>query len=145
MAIRTLIWGLGALGGGLAALLGAKSISTAEPHHAAASGPVATATTARLPACTASGAKHLRPPISDAQACTRFMVVLGARLRAGAVQSVTLRFLPQGVASAGITHGTGGQVRQDTFELAVSDRPLVTQDIDKLAADAVAGLARLTQ
>lgn len=132
MVARAFLWGLGAAACGLAALLGAQSITTAAPSLAAALTSAA--------GCSVSGAKLLAPPLSDRAACARFMAAIAP---AGAVQAVSLKLLPQGVASAAVTHTRAGQTRHDTFELAVSDRPLAPQDLDKLAADVVAGLAQL--
>lgn len=134
MVARAVLWGLGAAACGLAALLGAQSNSTPAPSPAPDPG------LAPAAGCSFSGGKLLTPPLSDAAACARFMAAIAP---AGAVRAVSLKLLPQGVASAAVTHTHAGETRHDTFELAVSDRPLAPQDLDKLAADVVAGLARL--
>lgn len=101
--------------------------------------------------CSATGAKSFAPPMSDTDACARFVRALGAasaRPIAAPVPTtivdgltVELRFLPQGVASASVTRIRGSRPQPAMkFELAVSDRGLHAADIDKLAHDVAAGM-----
>jgi hypothetical protein len=134
MVIRGFYLGLGALVSAGAVLLGAQSISTPAPPRPSQA--------IQAGACTVSGAKFIQPGLDDAAICARFMAAVGP---VSGVQAVALAFLPQGVASAQISHTRAGQAQQQSFELAVSDRSLAPSDLDRLAADVVAGLARTGQ
>ena len=86
--------------------------------------------------CQASGAKHLTPPLSDAAACTRFMA--GIAVIPG-LTSVQLKILPQGVLSAIVTRAGTSSAPND-YGLAVSDRAMTADDLDRLAGNVVADL-----
>ncbi|UVO54904.1 hypothetical protein [Sphingomonas sp. SUN039] len=101
--------------------------------------------------CTASGGKVVA--LSDAEACARFITALGTAMRQATTISairptdgyaVELRFLPQGIASAKVIRLRRGRAQEmPPFQLAVSDRKMLSSDIDKLAGDAARGIARL--
>jgi hypothetical protein len=134
MFVRGYLWGLGAAMSGLAALLGAQLIPTSPPA------PVAPPLPPK--GCSISGAKLLDPPLGDAAACARFMAAIAP---AGAVGAVALKLLPQGVLSVEVTRMHAGRAQHNTFALAVSDRKLAPQDLDRLAGDVISGLAQVTR
>jgi hypothetical protein len=101
--------------------------------------------------CSATGAKLFAPPMTDADACSRFIRAVGTasttpvatRIPATISDglSVELRFLPQGVAMASVTRVRAGRPQPPMrFELAVSDRGFRVADIDKLAHDVATGM-----
>jgi hypothetical protein len=113
-----------------------------------------TAGSAAVPvACTASGSKFVA--MSEAQVCTRFVATLGREMRQTTLVSakrpadgyaVELSFLPQGVASAKVSRLRGGRALElPLYQLAVSDRKMLSTDIDKLASDAAHGIAQATR
>ena len=101
--------------------------------------------------CTASGAKLFAPPMTDADACSRFIRAVGtasatpvaARIPATISDGLTveLRFLPQGVAMASVTRLRAGRPQAPVrFELAVSDRGFHAADLDRLTKDVATGM-----
>ncbi|MDB5679026.1 hypothetical protein [Sphingomonas bacterium] len=101
--------------------------------------------------CSATGTKLIAPPMTDAEACARFIRAVGtasatpiAAQVSGTIGdglSVELRFLPQGVAMASVTRVRAGRPQPPMrYELAVSDRGFRAVDIDRLARDVAAGM-----
>jgi hypothetical protein len=99
--------------------------------------------------CSATGAKLFGPPITDADACSRFIrAIASATPVAPHVPptisnglTVELRFLRQGVAMASVTRIRAGRPQAPMrFELAVSDRGFRAADIDQLAHDVAQGI-----
>ena len=134
MKVKTSLFGIGLAGCGLIALLGAKSITT--PAPGTAPGPAAVRVE-----CSASGAKLFAPPMTSAAICERFAAALSRAMAADDSLTAELRFLPQGLASATVTHVRAGATGAPSrFELAVSDRAFAASDIDRLAADVTAAL-----
>lgn len=130
MVVKTSLFGIGLAGCGLIALLGAKSITTPPPGPAAV----------RVE-CSASGAKLFAPPMTSAAICERFAAALSPVVAADDSLTAELHFLPQGLASATVTHVRAGATGAPSrFELAVSDRAFAASDIDRLAADVTAAL-----
>ena len=84
--------------------------------------------------CSAAGAKHFEPAMSEEEICARFATAMREAAPDVGPVSIALEFLPRGMASA-----TVGARR---FELAVSDRRFSVRDIDRLAKDVVGGLRR---
>lgn len=101
--------------------------------------------------CSATGAKLFAPPMTDADACSRFVRAVGTasatpiatRIPATISNGLTveLRFLPQGVAMASVTRMRAGRPQPPMrFELAVSDRGFHAADLDRLARDVAVGM-----
>ncbi len=87
--------------------------------------------------CKVSGTKHLTPPLSEAAACERFMAGIAA---APAVSAVAIEILPQGLLKVIVTR-TDRPDKPGDFALAVSDRAMTAEDLDRLAEYVVAELA----
>jgi hypothetical protein len=92
---------------------------------------------ASQPECTASGAKHLTPPLSETAICARFMAAIAA---VPGVTAVQLRILPQGVLSAVVARA-GASGSPSDYSLSVMDRAMTGQDLDRLADSVTADLA----
>lgn len=95
--------------------------------------------------CSATGAKLFAPPMTDADACSRFVRTVTARMpvAVGDGLMVELRFLPQGVAMATVARVRAGRPQPPMrFELAVSDRGFHAADLDQLARDVATGLLK---
>lgn len=103
--------------------------------------------------CAASGTKLLAP-MTEAATCARYIAAYARASGTKAVMAtsrpadgldVELRLLAHGVATAVVTPMRGGNPSAPvSFNLAVSDRPLVAEDIDQLAANTAAGLRAAT-
>ncbi|WAT17998.1 hypothetical protein OZN62_00010 [Aurantiacibacter sp. MUD11] len=90
------------------------------------------------PACTATGAEVLTPPMSDVAACDAFVLALDEALaEQGDVDvpaiTVDLRFSANGVARAEVRHVGEANTWFDA-NVAMMDRPLDRAAIDRLAA-----------
>jgi hypothetical protein len=91
--------------------------------------------------CSAAGAKVFVPAITPAAICARFSAAIRTAAAPGETLSVELKFLPNGVATAIVTRSRAGKSRPPVdFNLAISDRRIGLRDLDRLAADVVAGL-----
>jgi hypothetical protein len=124
MRLRGVLCGLGLVSGSAAAVLLLNALSSAPPFAQPKQH------------CRSSGARHLAPPLSEAEACARFMTRIVA---VPGVTQVELTILPQGLLKAVVTRaGTRGT--QNDFALAVMDRALFLTDLDQLAANTVNGL-----
>lgn len=93
--------------------------------------------------CAAAGARLFAPATTPEAICARFSSAIRAAAAPGETLTVELRFLPSGVATALVTRIRGGRARPPVdFNLAVSDRGFAFRDLDRLAADVVAGLRK---
>lgn len=93
--------------------------------------------------CSAAGAKLFVPTMNPEAICARFSAAIRVAAAPGETLSVELKFVPNGVATAIVTRTRAGKSRPPVdFNLAVSDRHLGLRDLDRLAADVIAGLRK---
>lgn len=108
-----------------------------------ACGTTASGAAERAPACTAEGTGLLSPAMDSAAACARFSASLdtavaqgGGSPQASKGLAVKLSFRRPGIATALVSMtDPGATPREFDANVAVSDRPLAPQDIERLAAD----------
>lgn len=131
MSMRALIGGL-AVALSLAVAQGTGGAMASKPHTARAQ-----------VQCTAAGTKLFSPPLAAAAVCARFTGAVRTGLAPGDSLAIALRFLPNGVATAIVSRSRGGKPQPPVdFNLAVSDRHFTPGDLDRLAADVVAGMRK---